>query len=149
MLGEDDLDSLIDKFVVRHGREIEVLKQLLERVSRYARIYSDGEVVLLSKDLTTTDKIFIVVLTRYLAAKINELKGEEIVKNVSEYTEVGEISRIIGKPSNQVSARLSDLEKKGYIRRVGKGRYTITSLNKALEYLNKLEEKGVKNNSEK
>ncbi len=142
-LNDDNLDDLIDKFVVRHERELEVLKEVLGRISRYVRIYSDGEVELSSGNMTVKDKVFMTVLARYLAAKINELKGEEIVKNVSQDTRLDEIARIIGKTPKQVSARLSDLEKEGFIRKIGKGQYTVSSLNKALEYLIKLE-KGMK-----
>jgi len=143
-LGENNLDDLIDRFVVRHDREMEILRKVLERISQYARIYSDGEVELLSSDMTVKDRIFMVVLARYLAARINKLKGEEIVKNVSQDTELSEIARITGKTPKQVSARLSEMEREGFIRKTRKGRYTVASLSKALEYLNKLEKEVAK-----
>ncbi len=143
-LGENNLDNLIDRFVVSHDKEREILSKVLERISQYARIYSNGEVELLSSNMAVKDMVFMVVLARYLAARINELKGEEIVKNVSQDTELSEIARITGKTAKQVSARLSEMEREGFIRKTGRGRYTVASLNKALEYLDKLEKEVAK-----
>jgi len=136
---QNDFDELINKFIVKQEKEIEILKKIFSKIGSYARIYSDGEIEFLRKKLTVKDKIFLVILTRYLAVKINQLKNEELVKNVSEITELNEIARTIGKTPKQVSARLSELEKEGFVRKIGKGKYTIASLNKALEYLKELE----------
>ena len=135
---EDDFDDLLDKFIVSRDLELELLKDNLKKISRFARIYNSGEVEITNENLTQKDKVFIIILARYLAYKINELKNQEFVKNISESTKIGEIARMLGKTPKQVSARLSDLEKEKYIKKMGKGNYTIISLNRALEYLNKL-----------
>lgn len=137
-ISSPELDAAIEGFVVSKSSEEELLTRVLRSISKYVRIYEDGEVEIVDASLSVKGKVFLIVAARYLADRVNRIKGEEIVKNVSPETSVDYIARIVGKPRNYVSARLSDLEREGCISKVSRGVYTVASLNKLFECLRKL-----------
>ena len=130
-----NLEALVNKFVIDENQEMIILEKILNKISNYVKIDSQGNIIFLNDNISIKDRIFLIILARYLAVKINEIKNKEIIKNVNTITDVKEIAEIIGKDPKVISARLSELEKEKFVKRVARGKYTIISLNRALEYI--------------
>ncbi|MEB3861119.1 MAG: helix-turn-helix domain-containing protein [Desulfurococcales archaeon] len=133
-----ELDNLIERFVITTSGEIELVKEILSVASKFVQVYQDGTVEIVKTDIGDKEKVFLVILSRYLAYKINELKGKEVVKSTEPTTTVEQIASILGKDPKAIAARLSELHKEGIVKKTSKGVYTIYSLSKALDYLKEI-----------
>lgn len=96
----------------------EILEKLSDRLA-----YSPGEGVFVKAQLPSLPASTAILL--YAASKhLSHLLGHA----PSPEFNGSELSSVLGKPEKTISGRLSELVQRGYLKRVGRGGYSITSL---------------------
>lgn len=101
--------------------------KLVIRLSDYITINRKGEASIKKEDMTTKDKVGLVVCARFLGS----LLDEEITPVVS--TE--ELVRYTLIQKNAVSARLTELVREGVVTRSARGSFTAKSLSAAKRFI--------------
>lgn len=135
------LEELRRKFIIsKKEEETKILEKLLRRILPFARITEGGEVMLERKNLAQIDRIALVLVARFLGARLSE--------NISQEVTLEEIFRMAGVKKKVASARTSELIKDGIVDMVSRGRYKIRSLITAEEVIKRLEEKYILDNGE-
>ena len=129
----EDLEKLKREFIVSEEEERAMLRKILVRMTRYARVSKDGYVYIERKDLSKRLKILLVVMARYIAG----LLDESIPKEVN----LDEVATISGVTKKEASARLSEFAREGLIVRTNKGEYRAMSLYAVEKFLDLLERK--------
>jgi DNA-binding transcriptional ArsR family regulator len=104
------------------------LAGLTDRVAEFARVTSDGQLLLANAKLPTAHAINIFLFTAYVTAKIGN-RGSDTV-------EIDQLTTGIGKSQKTVRNTLVDLQKNGLVERAERGNYRITQ--KGLMELEKL-----------
>jgi len=112
--------------------EKEYFENLVKKATKLFRIGREtGEpiyTVNLSK-LTLSERIITVLLARFLAYKLSS----KILNPInSEDLSPEEISAKLGVDRKQISARLTELKRKGYVELTSRGRYKISPINVAV-----------------
>mgnify|MGYP003885706303 CR=1 FL=1 len=119
--------------MVSKEEEERLLERLLERILPFARITEEGEVIFERKDLTQADRIALVLVARYLGARLS--------KNISQEVTLEELSGMSEVKRKVAATRVSELSREGLVDVVSRGRYKVRGLLAAEEIIRRLEEK--------
>lgn len=85
--------------------------------------YSEGEGLYLTKPLhsfSTSDAILLILTVTHLESALGLREGDSATAS--------EIASKLGRPMKTVSGRLSELVRRGYVRRLGRGGYSLSRL---------------------
>ena len=143
----NELNSLVDEFVVKHDQLKKDLEEILKKLTKFVKITEDGEILFqeMGGNLSIKDKAFLVILVRYVATKLNEVKKSKIISNVNIITKLKDVQDAIGlsgKSANSLRNRINELiNEEKVVKRVKKGNYTIANLRSAINYMKKIEVK--------
>ncbi|MGQ9542507.1 MAG: hypothetical protein ACUVTM_00250 [Candidatus Bathyarchaeia archaeon] len=92
--------------------------ELLDYVSNFVNLTSDGRPLLLRSDLSTDEAAGVILLALQVAHRLGKRVGDE--------AQVDEIAVTIGKAQKTVQNTLTEMCKAGIVERVGKGSYRLT-----------------------
>jgi len=133
---EDQLDELRKKFIVKEEDHKKILENVLRKIIKYAYITEKGTVGLKISSLNQTERIILVLLARYIGGLLQESIPKEVTINeIMEYTSIDK---------KVIAARVNELVKRGYVKRLARGKYIVNGIFAAKNMLEKIEkgEKG-------
>ena len=98
------------------------LEELLKNLEGVIAFTPEGPVVMISKERLSgeRDAILLHLVKTYVGYKIGKLEKDTLATS--------EITSLTGGKSSSVGARLSELVSSGWVERVGRGEYRITTL---------------------
>ena len=107
----EKLKELEKSFIINSDAELEDYTELIRRSSRYAKVDNYGYVILgekTSNKFTIKESIVLVLITRYLANKLQEKLKKDIT--IQEEVSADEIARISNSKKSVVMARAKELK---------------------------------------
>ena len=124
-----DLEELRKKFIVKEKLDEKRIAEYVNRVLRFGKIAIDGDAIIEREDLSTKDKVGLVLIMRLLASHLE--------KRISAEISVAEVSRMLDLPKDQAAARLAELVEDKIAIRTDKGVYRTNppKIGKFLDYL--------------
>jgi len=116
-------------FISKEEFEKELLPSYIEKILKFCKIDIDGTVLFGKIKITSSDKIKIILIARFLANKLDS--------KVNNIVGLNEIVAITGVQKNIVAARLKELLDRKIIYRESTGNYSIYphQINNILETL--------------
>jgi hypothetical protein len=115
------LEELKKQFIVEKNVELENVKELIERLSKFCKVDTQGYLFVINRDLiqrlAIKDKILLGLSARYLASKLEE----NILSDVS--TE--ELAKFFSERNTAINSRAKELKDQGKIIVKERGRYSI------------------------
>lgn len=114
----ENLEELKKKFIVdKEHYEEEQLGKHVDKISKYCKTDSEGNVHIEVQNLTNKEKIKLVLVARFIANKLkSDITPEVNIKTVSDS---------VHKNEHQVRARLSEIVREGFIRQKKRGVYIV------------------------
>lgn len=135
-MSEESYEEIGKKFILEEDMKHENLKELIGRIMEFAKVDSKGYVLIIdSKKLRIVDKIMIVLITRYLANKLQKELQKKI--SIKEEVSIKEFEDMLKEKKAVIAARLKDLRKDKKIIDIKKGLYKVSpySVEEYIEYL--------------
>jgi len=102
-------------FIVDEEEFNKNFEELIGKIVDFVRISKEGKILLSQPSMKNTDKIGISIIARFL--------GNTIEKQIPSEVTTPELSEATGLPQHIVSARLSELIKQRFVKRVETGVY--------------------------
>jgi len=119
----DDLLELEKQFIIEEDLEIETIKQLIQRIIKFARIDKRGFVAIQVKDIPIPQKLMLVFSSRFLANRLQQKIGKESF--IKDELCVKELSDMLRVKEAVISARLKELKDDNKIIPTSKGCYKV------------------------
>jgi len=117
----------------------EQLSSLLNRCKAFSKIVNKkGKVHILKKGLTDTEKSKLFFITRFLGGKLAKLKPELGINPDIENIHTQKLADFLSVDNSNARARLSQLVKADFVKRLSKGTYVVYSY-RVEEFLDQLE----------
>jgi len=92
---------------------------LMDEISSFVNITSDGQPILLRTDLSTDQAVAAILLAVQIAFKLGKRDSDE--------AQAEEITQAIGKAQKTIQNTLTEMSKAGIVQRVAKGSYRLTA----------------------
>jgi len=117
----------------------EQLSSLLKRCKAFSKIVNKkGKVHILKRGLTDTEKSQLFFITRFLGGKLAKLEPELGIDSDIENIQTQELADFLSVDNSNARARLSQLVKTDFIKRLSKGTYVVYAY-RVEEFLDQLE----------
>ena len=129
---ENREEELKDRFIVDEKFDKKKVEKFVERLLPFCKVTKTGAILLERDDFTSTEKIKIALVARFLANSLDESISAEVNSE--------ELSNNLMIPKNQVVARLKELKDERFAFRVSRGIYKVNPL-KINDFLNNIESK--------
>ena len=124
------MKELKDRFIVDEKFDKKKVEKFVERLLPFCKVTKTGAILLERDDFTSTEKIKIALVARFLANSLDESISAEVNSE--------ELSNHLMIPKNQVVARLKELKDERFAFRVSRGIYKVNPL-KINDFLNTIE----------
>lgn len=125
-----DIEELKNKFLVDTEKYDRArLEDQLKVILHYCVVDRKGRVIFQRPNLINTDKVLLALISRYLAHQLDDsIPSEVSYKEISEFLNIS---------PPQARARISDVMKSNFVKRVKSGKYIIIpyKIDSFLEYL--------------
>jgi hypothetical protein len=138
----DKLEDLEKQFISDGDMEQEEISKLITKTLTFARIDKNGFVSLLNPlKIKIADKIMLVLISRYLANKLQTKLGKEV--SINENMKIDDLANNLREKRAVIIARIKDLKDNNLISSDKEGIYRIQphAISPFLDRLNKENEK--------
>ena len=119
----EGLEELKKQFIVEDDIELDELKQLILRISKFCKVDKNGYVIVHNDKIRIIDKILLVLSARFLGNRLQQKLGEEVA--IHEEINNKEIATMLKEKQTVVNARLKDLKDDRKIILVRRGVYKV------------------------
>lgn len=134
--------KIFEGFLIQdeHSFQKEQVDALIERCKKFAMLGKKGNVHIIAKKLSITDKAKLFLITRFLGSKLAELEPSlGIEKSISD-VHSSELAKFLSVSEDNVRTRISDLVQEGFGNRPKKAHIHVLP-HKIEEFLESLESK--------
>jgi|GEM_PF-2252232 hypothetical protein len=106
----------------------EQIESLIQRCSKFSKLIGkEGNVHIVKKELSIVNKVKLFLITRYLGSELSKLKPSLGIKEGIEKVSNAELSKFLTVSSSYASAVVSKLVYDGFVIRVDRGFFAVSS----------------------
>lgn len=131
MMKDEELEKLKTEFIVDENKyNEERVPQQIKRLLKFARVGTGGKVFVEPRNLSPDYRLKVILVARFLANKLHlEINPQITIEELSEYSHLDK---------DQVRARMSNIVRQKFAKRVDKGIFIVLpfQINKFIEELN-------------